>query len=111
MAEPKPQSAPPGAQPAVQQGTQASGPVQHGTPAGAPQAAVGTSPAQGAVPAGTAGTGAPQQPDAPKQPDASKQPDDDGRGARRPGFRQRGRMRRRLSYLRTARELSYRDLG
>jgi hypothetical protein len=28
-----------------------------------------------------------------------------------PGFRVRGRMRRRLRYLRTARELSYRDLG
>jgi hypothetical protein len=28
-----------------------------------------------------------------------------------PGFRQRGRMRRRLRYLRAARELSYRDLG
>ena len=31
--------------------------------------------------------------------------------AGRPGFRQRGRMRRRLRYLREARELGYRDLG
>lgn len=29
----------------------------------------------------------------------------------RPGFRQRGRMRRRLRYLREVRELGYRDLG
>jgi hypothetical protein len=31
--------------------------------------------------------------------------------ARKPGFRERGRMRRRLRYLRKARELAYRDLG
>jgi len=30
---------------------------------------------------------------------------------RKPGFRARGRMRRRLRYLRKARELAYRDLG
>ncbi len=31
--------------------------------------------------------------------------------ARRPGFRERGRMRRRLRYLREVRELGFRDLG
>lgn len=32
-------------------------------------------------------------------------------GARRPGFRERGRLRRRLRYLRSVRELGFRDLG
>jgi hypothetical protein len=34
-----------------------------------------------------------------------------GQPARRPGFRERGRMRRRLRYLRRLRELQVRDLG
>lgn len=34
-----------------------------------------------------------------------------GEEERSPGFRERGRMRRRLAFLRRARELAYRDLG
>ncbi len=49
----------------------------------------------------------PAQPPAPAQtPPAGAEPP-----RSEPGFRARGRLRRRLSYLRTVRELSYRDLG
>ena len=39
------------------------------------------------------------------------QPTDAGRDAGSPGFRARGRVRRRVRFLRKARELAYRDLG
>jgi hypothetical protein len=42
---------------------------------------------------------------------STDQPTKGTKRERAPGFRTRGRMRRRLQYLRTARELSYRDLG
>lgn len=43
-------------------------------------------------------------------PDAGHQPHEPAASAD-PGFRERGRLRRRLRYLRRARELGYRDLG
>src|ERR1700694_4024343 len=39
------------------------------------------------------------------------QPGDAGGADRPPGFRARGRLRRRARFLRKARELAYRDLG
>jgi hypothetical protein len=84
------------------------------SPSSAPAATGGTRP-----PAGTgAGAGAPSAqapPGGPGAPATSAPPTDQPtKGTKReraPGFRTRGRMRRRLQYLRTARELSYRDLG
>lgn len=77
-----------------------------GASAPAPDAAP-TAPADGASappPAGESTTPA----------DASPAPDEttaDDAAPRRPGFRERGRMRRRLRYLRNLRELQVRDLG
>jgi hypothetical protein len=48
---------------------------------------------------------------APAQPSADGQTVEAERAPRRPGFRARGRMRRRLRYLRKLRELQARDLG
>jgi hypothetical protein len=47
----------------------------------------------------------------PAQDPDEKQPDEEGGRDGVPGFRARGRARRRLSFLRKARELAYRDLG
>lgn len=67
-----------------------------------------SSPAESARPAAETGAAAPGAPEPSAQPD---QPGEQAKRERSPGFRTRGRMRRRLQYLRTARELSYRDLG
>jgi len=77
-------------------------PAQKTTPSGPP--------AQGGQPGGAPAQGA-QPPAAGQQPPASNVPAGAEESPRKPGFRQRGRMRRRLRYLRSARELSYRDLG
>ncbi|HST42217.1 MAG TPA: hypothetical protein VLK58_22040, partial [Conexibacter sp.] len=63
-------------------------------PAGAANETPGGPSGEGAATAAT-GEGAPEQPPV----------------ERRPGFRERGRMRRRLRYLRRLRELQVRDLG
>ncbi len=65
------------------------------TPATAQIAATGDAPA---------GTDAPASTDAPAGTEPADEP-------RTPGFGERGRMRRRLRFLRKARELAYRDLG
>ena len=44
-------------------------------------------------------------------PDAAPATVPEPLAARRPGFRERGRLRRRLRFLREARELGFRDLG
>jgi hypothetical protein len=52
------------------------------------------------------------QPAATEPADAPAQAGDaTGAAPRKPGFRERGRMRRRLRYLREVRELGFRDLG
>ena len=48
---------------------------------------------------------------APAQEPDEKQPVEEGGHDGTPGFRARGRARRRLRFLRKARELAYRDLG
>ena len=50
-------------------------------------------------------------PAVPTQDPDEKQPDEEGGRDGVPGFRARGRARRRLRFLRKARELAYRDLG
>ena len=59
-------------------------------------------------PAGAAAQ-APESAEQPDSPDQPEQPRTTWPGS--PGFRERGRMRRRLAFLRRARELGYRDLG
>ncbi len=69
-----------------------------------PDANSGQAPKPGIAPdAGAA------QPGAQTGPEATAEPD--GRRDDAPGFAERGRMRRRVRFLRKARELSYRDLG
>jgi len=54
---------------------------------------------------------APASPPAHPEPAPAEQPVAHAPAPRRPGFRARGRMRRRLRYLRKLRELQVRDLG
>lgn len=49
--------------------------------------------------------------DAPAEPAAPLAPDPASLVPAQPGWRERGRLRRRLAYLREVRELGYRDLG
>jgi len=81
-------------------------------PATAPQAATSpemTTPPQEGVPTpAQEGMPTPAQEGAQSGEDAVS---DDGTIAGVPGFRERGRMRRRARFLRRARELAYRDLG
>lgn len=80
-------------------------------PAVQPPPAAQDAPPSGAAPPGAA----PPSDPAPATEDASAAaPTDDAAAEpepRRPGFRARGRMRRRLRYLRKLRELQVRDLG
>jgi hypothetical protein len=81
-------------------------------PAASEAQAPAASEAQSTVPSeGQAGASRPGA--TPDQPAAPGQSPPAGAEAPRsePGFRMRGRLRRRLRYLRTVRELSYRDLG
>jgi hypothetical protein len=76
-------------------------PASTETPAGAEVPASTETPAGAEVPASTetpAGAEVPAGVEIPAEP-------------RAPGFRERGRMRRRVRFLRKARELAYRDLG
>jgi hypothetical protein len=81
-------------------------------PAGTRQTAEQIKPADGSEPKpgqlAQADAPAPEQTatPAPEQAQADAAP-----GERKPGFRERGQMRRRARFLRKARELAYRDLG
>ena len=75
-----------------------------------PPAGGGARPSSDTGPAAAGGYAAAPQVTS-KPPAAAEQQGEEQKRERPPGFRTRGRMRRRLQYLRTARELSYRDLG
>ncbi|HLI32659.1 MAG TPA: hypothetical protein VKU89_07985 [Solirubrobacteraceae bacterium] len=75
-----------------------------------PPAGAGARPSPGTAPAAAGASAAAPQATSKPLP-AAEQPGEGHKRERPPGFRTRGRMRRRLQYLRTARELSYRDLG
>ena len=87
-------------------------PAAEGTPPVDPTAAAaapGAAPAPGtpgAAPADPAAPAAPGDPNAPAVDPAAATADPN-----HPGFATRGRLRRRLRYLRRVRELGYRDLG
>lgn len=84
---------------------------------GSPDAPAGVTPDDVPTISHTTASGAATAPETPAaQPDAAAQPDQAPAGAApeppgRPGFGERGRMRRRLRYLRRAHELGLRDLG
>jgi hypothetical protein len=82
--------------------------VPNTAPGAGPADLPDTNPGQAPEPGVTFDAGA-TPPGVQDSPEATPEPDGSRDGA--PGFAERGRMRRRVRFLRKARELSYRDLG